>query len=303
MDHLRTLELFVLVARSGSFSAAADRLELPRSTVSAAIKSLETRLGTRLIQRTTRRMRLTADGEAYLAWCERVLQEFERVEQGFRSRGRTPGGRVRADVPGRVAAHVLAPALPDFADAYPEIVVDLCAGDRKVDLVEEGVDCALRVGAVRDEGVVARPLGRLRQGSYAAPSYIARFGVPLHPGELHRHRCVDYRLPDNGRVDPWEYVDHGGTVHRVDVPSRVSANTADAYLACALAGLGLIQIPEYDAEPYVRSGALQPVLTEWRPAPMPVAILLPHRRYVPQRVRVFVDWLQALCMRCLRPVE
>ncbi len=147
----------------------------------------------------------------------------------------------------------------------------------------EGVGCALRVGAVRDEGAVARPRGRLQQGSYAAPSYLARFGVPAHPGELDRHRCVDYRLPDSGRVDPWEYVVDGGTVHRVDMPSRVSANTADACRACALAGLGLIRIPKYDAEPYVRSGALQPVLAGWRSAPMPVAILLPHRRHVPPR--------------------
>lgn len=299
MDRLRTLELFVLVARSGSFTAAADRLELPRSTVSAAIKALEMRLGTRLIQRTTRRMRLTADGEAYLAWCERVLQDFERVEQGFRRRGRQPGGRVRVDVPGRIAAHVLAPALPGFTEAYPEIVVDLCASDRKVDLVGEGVDCVLRVGAVRDRGVVAHPLGLLRQGNYAAPSYLARHGTPRHPDELGRHWCVDYRLPDSGRIDPWEYAD-GEEVRSVDMPSRVSANSAEAYIACALAGLGLIQIPEYDAEPYVRSGGLRPVLADWPPSPMQVAILLPHRRHVPQRVRVFVEWLRALCVERMR---
>ncbi len=296
MDYLRALEIFATVAELGSFSRAADRLEVPRSTVSGAVQSLESRLQTRLILRTTRSMRLTADGEVCLEWARRLLAEVEETEALFRRAGNQPRGRLRVDVPTRLASLVIAPALPGFFERHPDIELELLAGDRPVDLLQEGVDCVLRVGAVRDPALIAQPLGMLEQGNYASPGYLRRHGMPRVPADLADHFAVHFVLPSTGRVDEWEY-DNAGVATRVPMRARVLANSADTYIACSIAGMGLIQIPRYDARRHVERGELREVMPGYRPSPMPVHLLYPRRHRLSRRVQAFATWVQEVFER------
>lgn len=293
MDRLQTMDVFVRVAELGSFTAAADRLHLPRSTVSDAIQSLEKHLQTRLIHRSTRRLHLTSDGESYLGWCRQLLGEIEETEARYRGPARQPRGRLRVDMPTRIASRLVVPALPGFLDAFPDIELELMASDRQVDLAGEGVDCALRVGPLRDSGLVARPLGRLVQGNFASPAYLASHGEPHVPADLEAQVAVNYILPGNGRVDHWEYAERGRT-RVVALRSRVSANNAETYIACAIAGLGLIQIPRYDAQSHVDAGELVEVMPGYRAPDLPVNLVYPHRRHLSGRVRVFAEWLEGV---------
>lgn len=290
MDRLRMLEIFATVAEMGSFSGAADRLQLPRSSVSEAVQALEARLNTRLIHRTTRRMRLTVDGEACLDWSRRLLAEIEDAEAGFRGVGAQPRGWLRVEAPTRMASLMIAPALPDFFRRYPGIELELLASDRPVDLLQEGVDCAVRVGNVRSPGLVAQPLGVLEQGNYASPGYLARHGTPEHPDDLAGHLAVHYVLPSNGRIDEWEY-QQDGVATVVPMRAQVHANSADTYIACAIAGLGLIQIPRYDARRHVDAGELREVMPCHRPPPMPATLLYPQRRRLSRRLQAFTGWM------------
>lgn len=287
------LEIFATVAELGSFSRAADRLGLPRSTVSGAVQAVEAHLQTRLIHRTTRRMRLTVDGEAYLDWCRRLLADIEETESVFRKSGTQPRGRLRVEVPTRIASLMIAPALPGFFGRYPDIELELLASDRPADLVHEGVDCAVRVGAVRDPGLVAQPLGLLEQGNYASPGYLSRHGTPETPEDLARHLAVHYVLPSSGRIDEWEYAE-GDVARTVPMRAQVHANSADTYIACCIAGLGLIQVPRYDARRHVEAGELREVMPGYRPLPMPAALLYPQRRRLSRRVQAFTAWMREL---------
>lgn len=289
MDRLQTIQIFVRVAQAGSFTRAAGALQLPRSTVSAAVQALEARLRTRLINRTTRKMHLTPDGASYLDWCQRMLAEIDETEQQFRLGQSQVKGKLRVDVPGRIARRVIAPALPEFFARYPEIELVLGATDRPVDLVHEGVDCAIRVGAVPDAYLVARPIGPLRLGSFASPAYLAEHGVPHAVADLARHVAIGYASPGSGRVAPWEYTEDG---HGRTLPMRsvVTVNCVETYIACCVAGLGLIQIPAYDAREHVARGELVEVLPHIAPAPLPLSAIYPERRYTSRRVAAFIDW-------------
>ncbi len=292
MDRFDSLRIFVRVAETGSFTKAADQLNLPRSTVSTAVQQLEARIGARLLHRTTRRVTLTQDGHAFHERCVRLLAELEETETLFQ-RAAQPQGTLRIDVPGRIGRLVVAPALPDFFGRYPGITLDLGATDRPINLVEAGVDCALRVGALEDSGLIARRLGVLTLVNCASPAYLARHGVPRTPDDLPHHLAVNYASPQTGKIDGWEC---GGTAARrtVAMPAQVTVNSAETYIACCLAGLGLIQIPAFDVRDHLQSGALVAVMPEWRAAGLPISLLYPHRQHPPQRLRVFIDWLTPL---------
>lgn len=293
MDRLQTLEIFVRVAEAGSFTRAAGLLQLPRSTVSAAVQALESRMRTRLIHRTTRKMQLTADGSDYLAWCQRLLADIAETEQRFRSGEKQPRGLLRVSLPGRIARLLIVPALPDFLANYPEIEIDISVTDRSVDLVGESIDCAIRVGPVREPQLVSRPIGMLRQGNFASPAYLAQYGTPLTVDDLVGHLAVNYASPGSGGVLEWEYqVD--GRRQTLSMPGRVTVNCAESYIAACVAGLGLIQIPAYDAAGHVARGELVEVLPAATPPPLPMAAVLPARHYTSLRVCVFVDWMRAI---------
>jgi len=297
MDRIDLFRVYARVVECANFSRAADTLGLPRSTVSAAVQELEGRLGARLLNRTTRQVAPTQEGAAFYERCLRLVADMEEAENLFRHASVGPGGMLRIDVPGRIGRLIVAPALPAFLEAYPQIDVTLGVTDRAVNLIEEGVDCVLRVGVLPDSGLVARPIGMLRLINVASPAYLARHGVPAAPDDLAAgHACVNYASPSTGRLAPWEWLD-GGVSRTVQLGGRVTVNSAEAYIASCVAGLGLIQIPAYDVQPQIAAGELVEVMPDYQPAPMPMTLLYPQRRSPSRRLQVFADWLEAL----LRP--
>ena len=298
MDRIDLFRVYARVVECANFSRAADTLGLPRSTVSAAVQELEGRLGARLLNRTTRQVAPTQEGAAFYERCLRLVADMEEAENLFRHASVGPSGMLRVDVPGRVGRLIVAPALPAFLDAYPQIDVTLGVTDRAVNLIEEGVDCVLRVGVLPDSGLVARPIGMLRLINVASPAYLASHGLPLTPDALAAgHGCVNYASPSTGRLAPWEWQD-GGVLRTLQLRGRVTVNSAEAYIASCVAGLGLIQIPAYDVQPQIAAGELVEVMPDYRPAPMPMTLLYPQRRQPSRRVQVFADWLETL----LRPI-
>ncbi len=293
MDRIDLFRIFTRVVECGSFTRAADTLDMPRSTVSAAILELEARVGARLLYRTTRKVSPTQDGVTFYDRCQSLIPDVEETEGLFRQSAAGPPGKLRADVPSRLGRLVIVPALPAFLDRYPEIEIELGISDRAVDLIEHGVDCALRVGDLNDSGLIARPIGQLRLINVASSDYLKRYGTPKKPGDLDDHFAVKYASPQTGRAENWEWVE-GGSVRTYPVRGRITVNNAEAYIASCLAGLGLIQIPAYDVAEHLRSGAMKEVMPKFRAGPMPMTLLYPHRRHLSRRFRVFAEWLETL---------
>lgn len=296
MDRIDLFRIFLRVVDCASFTRAADLLGLPRSTVSTAVRDLEVRLGARLLHRTTRRVTATLDGLALYERAQRLVADVEEAEGLFRQGTRAPAGRLRVDVPGRIGRLVIAPALPAFLVRYPGIDIELGVTDRAVDLVGEGVDCALRVGPLGDSGLIARWVGELPLVNVASPGYLARHGTPSAPADLAAHVAVNYASPTSGRVEPWEWQE-GGETRSLPMRGRVTVNGAEAYIACCLAGLGLIQVPAYDVRAHLAAGELVEVMPGHRAAPMRMTLLYPHRRQPSHRLQTFTDWLEPLLRR------
>lgn len=293
MDRIDELRVFARVVECASFTRAADSLRLPRSTVSAAVADLETRLGARLLNRTTRRVAPTQDGQAFYARCVQLIGDYEETADLFRRTGSALRGALKVNVPGRMGRLLITPALPRFLALHPEISVELGVTDRAVDLIQDGIDCVIRVGPLADSSLMMRPLGDLELCNCASPAYLEKHGVPYSPADLAGHFAVNYASPSNGRVEPWEYC-VGGEVRTMQLPARLTVNSAEAYIAGCLAGLGLIQIPAYDVLDHLARGELVEVLPGSRAAAMPVAIVYPHRRHLSRRLRAFVDWAAEL---------
>ncbi|MGE8214319.1 LysR family transcriptional regulator [Stenotrophomonas sp.] len=295
MDRIELYRVFVRVVDCAGFTRAADQLKLPRSTVSEAVRTLEQRLGTRLLHRTTRQVTPTQDGLLFHARCQQLIADADEAEQLFRQSPQRLSGRLKVDVPGRIGRLIIAPALPGFLQAHPQIDVELGMTDRSIDLVEDGVDCALRVGPLQDSRLVARGIGQLPLINVASPAYVERHGMPMHPSQLGMHWGVLYASPGNGRVEAWEWRENG-ILRSQPLAGRVTVNSAEAYIACCIAGLGMIQIPAYDVRAELAAGSLLEVMPGHRADPMPMHLLFPHRRHPSQRLRVFVDWLQQVLL-------
>ena len=290
MDKIRAMQVFAQVAEFGSFSKAAERLALPAATVTNTVQALEKHLGVRLLQRTTRKVTLTEDGALYLERCQKLLAELEDTESLFARSGVKPRGVVRVELPERLARLRIIPMLPDFFERYPDIQLKLGATDRFVNLVGEGVDCAVRVGPLADSTLVARRIGEMEQINIAAKTYLDRHGRPRSLADLASHLAVNYFSSRTGRDLAWEYVEDG-EVKTLKMRSAVSVASSDAYLACCRAGLGLIQVPRNGIEDLLASGELEEVLPAYRPEPLPVSVVYSHNRQMTPRVRVFVDWI------------
>lgn len=293
MDRIDQLRVFLRIKESGSFALAADQLGLPRATVSQALRQLEERLGVRLFHRTTRQVSLTQDGEALAERAAALVADMAELEQQFRPQDDLVSGRLRVDVPSRIARRLLAPALPGFLARYPQLQVELGSSDRMVDLVREGVDCALRVGDVQNDSLVARPLGYFAMVNCASPVYLAAQGVPANMDDMARQVMVGYVSRSSGRQARWCWQE-GDVERSMPLQVRASADNAETYIACALAGLGLIQVPRYDVAHHLASGVLQEVLPLARPAPLPVHLVYPHRRQLSRRVQLFHGWVQSV---------
>ncbi|SNT64496.1 transcriptional regulator, LysR family [Tardiphaga sp. OK246] len=298
MDRIELFRTFARVVECASFTRAADTLGLPRSSVSAAVIDLEARVGARLLHRTTRKVSPTQDGAAFYERCLRLIADVDDAENLFRQTAAQPSGKLRIDVPGRIGRLIIAPALPDFLERYPHITIDLGITDRAINLVEESADCVLRVGPLSDSGMIARKIGDLPLINVASPGYLARHGTPQTPNDLSDHWAVNYASPSTGRVEDWEWVE-GGTLRTLPMRGRVTVNSAEAYIACCLAGLGLIQIPTYDVRGHVEAGQLAEAMPDHRAEPMPMTLLYPHREHLSRRLQVFADWLEALLKRQL----
>ncbi|KVL44887.1 LysR family transcriptional regulator [Burkholderia territorii] len=299
MDKLDQVRIFLQVAEMGSFIKAAHALDVPRATVSAAVQQLEAALGARLLHRTTRQVQLTADGALLLERGRRLLAEADDLDRLFRRRERDVIGRLSVDVPSRIARRVIAPALPSLFRRYPKLQLSLGSTDRSIDLVQEGVDCAIRVGRLADSSLVVRPLGQFALINCASPDYLRECGVPDHPDALAQgHWAIGYASPTTGRELAWEYC-MAGDRHALTLPSRVIVNNAETYIASCIAGLGLIQIPRFDVQHLLDGGALVEVMPGYRAAPMDVSAVYPHRRHRSRRLNAFVDWFGELMAEAL----
>jgi DNA-binding transcriptional LysR family regulator len=288
MDRFDAMRVFSRVVERRSFTAAAEDTGLPRSTVTDAIKQLEARLGVRLLQRTTRHVSPTLDGEAYYQRCLTILADIEDAEGAFA--GAKPKGMLRVDVHGTLARHFVLPRLPSFLATYPDIEFYMSEGDRLVDLVREGIDCVLRVGTPQDSDMVARRVAMLEEITVASPAYLERYGRPAHPEKLESHRMVGFRSSGTGGLLPLEFI-IGETVRNITIPATVAVNAAESYISAARMGLGMIQVPRYHAEHDLAAGTLVHVLADFPLTETPVSLLYPRNRQLSPRVRVFVDWL------------
>jgi DNA-binding transcriptional LysR family regulator len=288
MDRFDAMRVFSRVVERRSFTAAAEDMGLPRSTVTDAVKQLEARLGVRLLQRTTRHVSPTLDGEAYYQRCLSILADIEDAEGAFA--GAKPKGMLRVDVHGTLTRHFVVPSLPSFLAAYPDIEFYMSEGDRLADLVREGIDCVLRVGTPQDSDMVARRVALLEEITLASPAYIERHGMPDHPEKLDGHRMVGFRSTATGGLLPLEFI-VDGNVRNIALPATVSVNAAESFISAARLGLGLIQLPRYHAEDDLAAGTLIHVLPAFPLTPTPVSLLYPRNRQLSPRVRVFIDWL------------
>lgn len=287
MDRLATLDLFVRIIDRGSFSAAAAACGISRPVASAAIKALEQRLGTRLLQRSTRHVEPTVEGAAYYRRCVAILAELEDAD---RSASGVIAGKLRLDVVGHLARKVILPALPGFLEQHPALTIDLGEGERFVDLVREGVDCVVRAGRLTDSDMVVRSLGLLEEITVASPEYLARHGTPATPDTLEGHQMIGFVSSRTGHPLPLEFTHEGRVIER-ELPARLLVRGADTNAAAARLGFGLTQAPRYGLAEDLAKGKLVEVLADFPPTPTPLSVLYPSNRQLSPRVRVFVDWL------------
>ncbi|HTH77059.1 MAG TPA: LysR family transcriptional regulator [Trinickia sp.] len=297
MDRLQAMQVFTRVVDTNSFTKAAETLDLPRASVTTIIQNLEAYLGVRLMHRTTRRLSLTPDGAAYYERCVRILADVDETESSLQNGSKKPHGKLRVDMPGALGRTIVIPALCEFHHRYPDIDLQLGFSDRPVDLLQEGVDCVIRVGALQDSSLVARRIGLFEGVTCAAPEYLTRAGEPKAIDELSQFQAVNYFSSRTGRIINFDFLVDGKEVE-VKMPGSVSVNDADAYVTCAVEGFGLIQAPLFMVLPHLRSGALKEVLPAWKPLPMPISAVYPHSRHLSPKVRVFVDWVAEIFDRC-----
>ncbi len=286
------LRIFAKVADLLSFSRAAEQLGLAKGHVSNSVQQLEARLGTRLLHRTTRSVLLTPDGERFLERCKDLQAEAEQLGAMFKPALGGLSGRLRIDLSNQIARDIVIPRLPEFLAAHPQLEVGISTTDRHVDLVQEGFDCVLRIGALGDSGLVARPLGQLAMLNVASPAYLSRHGTPRSLEDLAGHRIVHYtpRLTSQGAG--WDYFDPIAQRYKSwPVAASVIVNGTDAYQGAALAGLGIIQVPALGIRTLIAQGRLVSVMEQWSAAPMPVSLLYANRRQLAPRVLAIMDWL------------
>ncbi|MGE0497559.1 MAG: LysR family transcriptional regulator [Ramlibacter sp.] len=291
MSPLDRMTVFSRVAELTSFTQAADSLGLPKATASLAVQQLEAELGTRLLHRTTRRVQLTQDGQAYYERCKDLLADVEDLQTMFQQAGAQDlRGRVRVDMTTGMARNIVIPRLPGLLALHPKLELELSSTERRVDLVREGFDCVLRVGAVGDAGLVARPLGLLPMVNCASPAYLRQRGTPRTVADLAGHQLVHYVGTLGGKSAGFEYLQEGRE-QRVAMAGAITVNNAESYQAACLAGLGLIQVPEVGVRDLLAQGALVEIMTDHQPAAMPLTLLYANRRNLSRRVRVVMDWL------------
>ncbi|MDZ7280286.1 LysR family transcriptional regulator [Pantoea eucrina] len=293
MDRIQAMQVFTRVAEAGSFVRAAETLSMPSSTVTSMIKNLEKYLQVRLLNRTTRRVSLTPEGLQYLAQCREILSLIEHSESSLTASASRPQGRLRVDMPAGIAHFIVMPNLKAFYRLYPDIYLMIGVSDRQVDLVQEGVDCVIRAGELRDSTLVARPLGQFRWVTCASPDYLREYGVPETPEALSHHRAIHYFSGSGRRINELRFT-RGSEAFSVPVEGDAAVNETGLYIKMSLAGLGLAQLAENVISAELQQGNLIEVLADWQPPSMPVTMLYPHQRFLSPAVRAFADWVAGL---------
>lgn len=291
MDQIAAMRVFARVVEAGTFTRAADSLQMPKPTVTKMVQQLETHLRVKLLQRTTRRVTVTPEGAAYYERTARVLAELEDIESDLTNAQANPRGRLRVDVGSSLANMILIPQLPAFHARYPEIELEIGVGDRPVNLVGDAVDCVIRAGPLDDQTLVARRIATMPFVTCATPGYLERHGVPKTPADIGdgQHRVVGYFSSLSNRPVPLRY---GRGEDRIEIHGHtvVGVNESTAHLSAMLTGMGLAQTFELMAAPYLASGALVEVLQGFAPEPYPLHVVYPTNRHLSAKLRVFVDW-------------
>jgi LysR family transcriptional regulator, regulator for bpeEF and oprC len=293
MDRLLALQAFARVVELGGFTKAADSLVMSKTSVSDLVQSLEKSLGVRLLQRTTRRVAVTPEGAAYYERCKQILADLEEADASVMQAHVAAKGRLRVEIPAALAKLFVIPKLPPFLARYPDLRLELGLGLRPVNLVEEGVDCVVRVGPQTDSSLIARRVGTASFVCCASPAYLKEHGVPRRPEDLSAHRCVNYLSNRTARVMDWEF-SRGKQQVQLTLDGVLAVNDPDAYIVAGLNSFGIVKIASYIVQPYLKSGQLVPVLTDWTSAQAPITVLYPQSRHLSTKVRIFVDWVSEL---------
>jgi LysR family transcriptional regulator for bpeEF and oprC len=293
MDRLHAMEVFVRVAEAGSFSRAANQLDLGNAAVTAAIKNLENHLGARLFHRTTRSVSLTEDGAAYLERCRRILDDVQDAEDGLSRARRSPAGHLRVEMPYAIGRLYVLPAWPRFSAQYPDLKVTALLNDRVVDLVEEGLDAAIRVGELKDSSYIARPLRRFGSIACASPEYLERMGQPHTPEDLHGHQCLALYNASQHRVQPWLF-ERAGQQFSFTPDAKIVTNSVEALVDAAISGAGIVYTGNGVVSRPLRSGELVPVLADYATQTTPLSLVYPASRHLTAKLRAFADFVSGL---------
>jgi DNA-binding transcriptional LysR family regulator len=303
MDRFDAMQAFVRVVEAGSFTKAAETLQISKTSVTQLVQQLEARLRVKLLNRTTRKLNVTADGAAYYERVVRLLGDMDDAETHLSSANALPRGRLRIDVPSPLARMILIPALPAFHASYPDIHIDMGVSDRMVNLIGDNVDCVVRGGKLTDQSLMSRHVGDLQLGAWASPDYLRRSGVPTHPHDLvdSQHRIVGFLSSPTGELISQTM--HRATEH-VPVRGRyvVAVDDGNAYLAAGLAGLGCLWLPDYMSKAHQDRGELVRIFEDWALAPMPIHVAFPPNRHLSAKLRVFIDWVVEL-MATFAPID
>jgi LysR family transcriptional regulator, regulator for bpeEF and oprC len=293
MNKLLAMQVFVRVVETGRLTRAAESLQIPKATATTMIQQLEAALGVKLLNRTTRSVSVTTDGAAYFPRCLAILAEIRETEESLAQRHGSPAGRLRVDVPTLIARLVIVPALPAFFARHPHIDLQLGCSERRADLIEEGIDCAVWGGELEDSTLIARRVGLLYFGTCASRAYLAAHGEPHHPDELTTHRCINHFSPRTGKVFDWVFAKNGARI-QTSLRGHIALDDENSYLAAAEAGLGIAQIPAFVLKEAMERGTLELLLGDWFPEPAPLNVVYPENRHLSNKIRVFVDWVAEL---------
>lgn len=292
MDKFLAMQRFLVVAQTGSFTQAANALNLPKSSVSTSVQALEKHLGIRLFHRSTRSVTLTLDGERYLEQCHGLLSELDAIESQYQS-DTNINGVLKVDMPSRFASNIVLPHLALWLEAHPNIQLRISTTDFRIDPIKEGMDCIIRVGHLQDSSLIAKPLTTYKLINCVSPNYIKQFGEPKTIEELQQHKLIDY-VPKLGNSQAeFEYMEKG-KLYQVAMPSQLAVNSTDAYLHACLSGLGIIQVPDITIKQYLKNGHLKQILPQYQCAPLPVSLLYPSRRNISKKLTLFIEWVSSL---------
>ena len=300
MEDFSAITSFVRVVEARSFAAAAVQLGMTPSGVSRAVSRLEEQIGVRLLFRSTRALRLTDDGESFYQRCKAILADLGEAVDALNYARTKPSGKLRVAVNVSVGRAALIPNLADFEARYPDIRLELSMSDRNIGLIEEGIDCAIRMGELEDSNLIARKLGYFSNVLCAAPSYLERHGTPVTIDDLKQHRCINYVYPTSGRAYQWQFDTPDGRV-ALDVEAHLLINDGESVIQAAMAGLGIIQVPHWLAASAIGYGKLKVIMEDTISTGSPVWLVYPQKKHLSARVQAFLEWVHELFERTNLP--